>query len=330
MRVIYDDTYKNWPGVGRVSNRYKKTIADAGINIEISERTSTTIIKNFKSLFDRSVYFCPAQYPNIFIPFGRLIFVVHDLIFLDQKELSKITKFILGIWLKLAIYRASKIICITKTTQQKLLQHSAFAKQKTILVYNDVTDLTSNIESYIHKNSQFKFAKSDTLNCLFIGPLKYHKGCDILLRWITDMQEGGIKLRVVHIGPKNYRLKDGMEVFDNFISTGLIRQIGEVSDEVKYEELLKCDVVLCPSREEGYGLVPMEAIAFKRLVVYNPDTPVFDELYSKIGTDWNDFAASGFDSNISPDVSEYEAFWKDVEQKNLQSRDRLINALTNK
>lgn len=62
-----------------------------------------------------------------------------------------------------------------------------------------------------------------------------------------------------------------------------IKYVGYISDNENLSLILNCKALLCPSKYEGFGLTPLEAISLEKPVVLS-NIPVFQEIYGDIAT----------------------------------------------
>jgi glycosyltransferase involved in cell wall biosynthesis len=115
---------------------------------------------------------------------------------------------------------------------------------------------------------------------LFIGSISHRKGADLAIQIASTLlslrrdfvlcligQDGGImneilcKTRELHI-------------------TQYVKIMGRVTSSVRDSALETCDLVLFPSRDEPYGLVPLEAIAHRKPVLVSMHSGVAELLKS--------------------------------------------------
>lgn len=126
-------------------------------------------------------------------------------------------------------------------------------KLDAIVVYNGIKfDLLS-------KSKQTK----DKFSILQIGRLDYKiKGQDILIKAIAYLKESSIDVRVDFVGEgdrKEYLIK----LIEKFQLTDRVKFLGNIERENLYKLIGEYSLLVHPAREEGFGLVIIEAMAAK-------------------------------------------------------------------
>lgn len=149
--------------------------------------------------------------------------------------------------------KTNTIIAISNAVKVSLIE-AGINESKIKVIYNGV----GNSESIKSQNN-----KKYTIG--FIGRLHYEKGPDILIdafKILSEKYKNQMRLRIVGDGPMKMQIVDLIkerEIED------LCEIKGYVADSIsEYAEL---DVLVLPSREEGMGLVLLEAFSAKVPVV---------------------------------------------------------------
>ena len=125
------------------------------------------------------------------------------------------------------------------------------------------------VEKNMEKRAD-EYVKVKTVNSsidirfLFVGRLVYYKGCDVLIRAMSQVKYG--HLDIVGEGPLKTELT---ELSEKLGLTDRVSFLGEVADSVLDECFRKCDVFVLPSVEksEAFGIVQMEAMAYGKPVI---------------------------------------------------------------
>jgi len=101
-----------------------------------------------------------------------------------------------------------------------------------------------------YKNKHVKF--------LFAGKFVYRKGLDILLKAIEILIEGGKEFEVIIVGdgPDKDLINLEKDYMTKYLKYKGFKEISEMP-----EVFAACDVLVCPSRYDGWGMVVAEAMA---------------------------------------------------------------------
>jgi glycosyltransferase involved in cell wall biosynthesis len=122
---------------------------------------------------------------------------------------------------------------------------------------------------------------------LYLGRVETYKGVDLAIKACV---KAGVPLKVAGMGEDFENMKDLVKRLN---AKGLVKFLGYVTDEEKFELLARTKALLFPVRDEDFGIVPVEAnasgtpvIAFREGGVTetvsesNPKTGVFFEKYA--------------------------------------------------
>lgn len=119
---------------------------------------------------------------------------------------------------------------------------------------------------------------------LQIGRLEDIKGQDLSLKAVANLVKRGIKIELSLIGTgatksKLYKLASELEILD------YVKFMGAMAKHDIYKQIHYYDILLQPSREEGFGLTIIEGMAAKvPVLVSNISGPLEVILNGKIGT----------------------------------------------
>ena len=127
-------------------------------------------------------------------------------------------------------------------------------KSKSSVVYNQISkpkNSSQKVTRIIHKNSQ---------NILYIGRLSHQKGVDLLIKSIKQVKEQipNIKLQIIGQGSSKYTLKL-KKICKKYKLNNSIEFLGYKSGKEKASICAKNDIMIVPSRDEGFGNVVIEA-----------------------------------------------------------------------
>lgn len=178
----------------------------------------------------------------------KIIYTAHGWSFI--RDISNKKKFIYANIEKILLMVTDKVVNISKYEQNKAVEYG-LNKNKMIMIYNGVPDV-------IHQEN---FSQSDKINLLFVGRLDKTKGIDILLDSYKEIDNKNLHLFII-----------GESILDNIKikSSNDITYLGWIDNKELDKYYQFCDVVVMPSRWEGFGLVAVEAMKnSKPLIVSN-------------------------------------------------------------
>ena len=115
-----------------------------------------------------------------------------------------------------------------------------------------------------------KQSVSDRFVILFVGRISKHKGLDVLIRALKIVRDRGLNANVILVGKQIPYDVTVQQI--NHLATGLgIREylswLGNVNTTTLQEAYCGADVLVLPSRHEGFGLPTVEAMWFDLPVI---------------------------------------------------------------
>ncbi len=287
MKIAIDCRYLGRSGIGRVcegilgaldfsAHEYfligKKELLGKYPATVIDDPSDPYSLAGLRS-FDRKLNkLCGALLiPNFLVPFGVKIpvyTVMHDLAFLDVKETTRgfSDRLIKKTLLKRCMKKSAAIACVSQFTLSRCEHYYKNLAKKCFLNYNGVSE-----SAFDYAETHAPAKKENTV--VFVGNVKPHKGLPILLSAFAKC-ESGKTLKI--IGEK-----------DNFL-TGLsldetqYRNVvftGKLGDGELFGEIAKAQYLVLPSKYEGFGLPPLEALVLGTQPIVS-DIPVFREVYA--------------------------------------------------
>ncbi len=285
MNLAIDCRYIGKSGIGRVlegildsidySLNHYYLVGDSKYiskyNATIIEDYTEPYSKNGLLKFNKSINkTCDAIIiPNFLVPYGIKIpvySIMHDLIFLDLPKITTrnfIDYSIKKHLLKRCVKKSKKIFCDSIFTKNRCLHFYKKYKNKFELNY---IGLSKQILEYV---PQDKVEKENTI--IFVGNVKPHKGIDTLIEAFANVTDKSLKLKVVGEKDKfltNAKLKEAQ----NIVFTG------RISDDDLMKEIGKAKYLVLPSKYEGFGLPPLEAIILNTQPIVS-NIEVFKEVY---------------------------------------------------
>ena len=147
-----------------------------------------------------------------------------------------------------------------------------FFKKYSIEPYQDNEE---NSIEVTNKNKKFSYSKKKYFNIIFVGQLIKRKDPFVLLRACKELK---FKVNITIVG-EGY-LKEGLKVFvrKNNFDNIKIKFLGTVENQKLMQIIMKNDVLVLPSRFDGFGFVISEAIKYGTYVIVSSQVGAKDLL----------------------------------------------------
>lgn len=191
------------------------------------------------------------------------ILCIHDLNFLEEKSPAKAKKRLAILQKK--VDRATAITVISKFTGGVVRKHLNVGEIPVQVIYNGV-----NVKTFESVSKPHFVPEGDLL--FFIGVVQMKKNVHVLIDFMKRLPEN---YKLIIAGNKSSIYAH--ELQQKIDTEGLQDRIvlpGIIPDEEKFWMYSNCRAVLFPSKFEGMGLPPVEAMRFGK--------PVFASTYSSI------------------------------------------------
>ncbi|WP_249646446.1 glycosyltransferase [Lactiplantibacillus plantarum] len=179
----------------------------------------------------------------------RTIYCAHGWSF--NRDISRTRKFILKMIEAFLSLGCAKIVNISVFEDES---SNFLSNNKRVMIYNSIPN------KRIVENDNKEILQRKQIRLLFVGRLDEQKGIDLLLNAIST--------------PKFKRIFDLTVIGDNIIGTFFktfdrenIHFVGWKNSQYISEALQNSDVLVIPSRWEGFGLVSLEAMRAQKMVI---------------------------------------------------------------
>lgn len=259
MKITY--FYRNHKvgySIKKVSDLYVNQMDDKEIYEMPSQYASLrSILKNiwftFKHRNIRGINHITGDVHYCILPliFCKTVLTIHDTVLYERSKGIKRLLF-KYLWYKIPLLFASKIVCISEITRQKI---SRFTNRK------DISVIGNSIDPKLVK-TPYVFNSLDP-RILIIGT-NWNKN---IVRTVKAL--AGIKCKIIIIGPLSFEQETVMKA-DNIVYEN---KCG-LTDEEIINEYKNCDIVSFCSIFEGFGMPIIEANAVGRPVITSNISPM--------------------------------------------------------
>lgn len=182
---------------------------------------------------------------------------------------SYFSRFLQGISLKLIRQIASKVFVLSEIGREELLKEGFPSSQ--IVVSGAGINLA--------KQKQKPTKRKDQI--VFVGRINITKGAFDLIRIFSLIHQKKHHLKLIMMGgASNPDLEKLRDFIRSYKLSGKVNYMGFVSEEIKDRILSESKALVLPSKEEGFGIVVMEALAFGTPVVCY-DLPALKAVFSR-------------------------------------------------
>jgi len=149
------------------------------------------------------------------------------------------------------INRSRLIITVSNYSKKEIIKN--FEVNKEILVLHHGPTIKSvSAETIYHEKSDY---------FLYVGGYDPRKGLEILLqRFIRLHEEKELESRLIMVGDKHYYSPYFKKLVEKGVEKGFLEEKGYVSDELLANLYSNAIALVYPSKYEGFGLPPLEAM----------------------------------------------------------------------
>ena len=159
-------------------------------------------------------------------------------------------------------YRAyDKVICVSENVKDSVV--SLFGLESEAVVLYNVNDE----EEILEKAKAFEVPMTDGANLVAVGRLSMEKGFDRLILACAMLKQNGnrFQLRILGEGPERQSLEE--QIRKDYLEV-LVKLLGFQANPYPY--MAAADIVVIPSRYEGFSTVATEALILGKPVVTTP------------------------------------------------------------
>jgi glycosyltransferase involved in cell wall biosynthesis len=204
---------------------------------------------------------------NFNLPLQRMqrvpyVLTVHDLVpLLLPDTVSARFRWQFRLWLARSLQVASQVICVSETARQSVREHFDVDARKLHVVHHGVdhVDRVAPPDATTVKWLDALGLESPWI--LYAGALDARKNVELLVRAVEKLFDGGQKVTLVLAGQRWFGAgrieRELVRVKERGVD---VRALGYLQDSVFYALMKRAGVFVFPSRYEGFGLPPLEAM----------------------------------------------------------------------
>lgn len=190
------------------------------------------------------------------------VLTVHDLVpLLLPETVSARFRWQFRLWLARSLGVADRVICVSETARQSLLERFDVAPRKLHVVHHGA-DHVDRVPAPDATTVKWLDALGlDRPWVLYAGALDARKNVELVLRALERLHDGGQRATLVLAGQRWFGAGAIEQEISRLKARGLdVRALGYLPDPVFYALMRRASVFVFPSRYEGFGLPPLEAM----------------------------------------------------------------------
>ena len=295
MRIAFDCRYFGNSGIGRVNEGILEDLLSNGghgnqwVLIgdpaklarfkalgEVLAETSSPFSKGglfFEKALLNAINACDAFLSVGYVfPFGiriPLYLFIHDCVFFDKKETTNgfVDLQIKRYFYKRAVRKSRRIFTVSEFSKGRIVSLFKANPEKITVVLNGVAPAVLSFPKAKRKNDTF----------IFVGNFKSHKGINVLLAAYSSYRAEGGTMSLTIVGNQD-NLRTAYRFTDEEKELEGVSFLGKPDDATLLTAMASASALIQPSRYEGFGLPPIEALCLGTNVILS-DIPVFKEIY---------------------------------------------------
>ena len=200
-------------------------------------------------------------------PYGKIVTTIHDIFPITSKEnYSLIYRWYFNLCMKKTLKMSELLIYVSNFTKNEVEINYKDAKNKRSIISYNIVDIKKVDSENILDNNYF----------LYIGNIEKRKGIDLLIKaFSVYIHLGGNKKLYIAGDLRDKSIKSMIDSIN--LEEEIIKYKGYISNEEKINLLAECSAFIFPSKAEGFGIPPIEAMIYnKNCIVSNID--IFKEI----------------------------------------------------
>lgn len=242
-------------------------------------------IRKKANVISPDVIHCHSTFPGFYVrllkQYCRVIYTPHGWSFF-KNDISRITRFIYKLIELLLSFRCNKIICMS-LEENNAARSLGISPERLALIYTGIPELE------LKNKEKAIFDNGEPIRVGFFGRFDYQKGFD-LIENIIPLLNKNLEFHLFGGAVRNSEI----EIDKRFICHGWVEH------SKMHDSISSVDVVVIPSRWEGFALVPLETMrAGKAIIVSNYSSLPEVVIHGFNGVVLSDYSTKGLASVIN-------------------------------
>ncbi len=204
---------------------------------------------------------------NFNLPLARVpgvpfVLTVHDLVpLLLPDTVSRAFRWQFQAWLTRSLTVADQVVCVSEVTRQSVLGRFDVAPEKLTVVHHGVDHVLRHRPDRVTEQWLDAQGLGETPFVLYAGSLDVRKNVQLVLDAVERLFDGGRRVTLVLAGQRWFGSNAVERRLQALRERGVdVRPLGYLADPVFYALMKRASVFVFPSRYEGFGLPPLEAM----------------------------------------------------------------------
>jgi glycosyltransferase involved in cell wall biosynthesis len=196
------------------------------------------------------------------VPGVAFVLTVHDLVpLLLPDTVSARFRWQFRLWLARSLAVADAVVCVSETARQSVLSRFAVAPDKLHVVRHGVDHVDRVPPPDATTEKWLDALGLDAPFVLYAGALDARKNVELVLRAVELLFDGGQPVTLVLAGQRWFGAGRIEREVSRLKARGVdVRPLGYLADPVFFTLMRRAGVFVFPSRYEGFGLPPLEAM----------------------------------------------------------------------